>query len=965
MRIQEAALALLSMYSLRKESRFLCLLKPKARASNKVLAFGVFVVMMRFYCTYLMLMLVQAVVFGQNKIDCRLLELIAHGQENSPMSIDIGLADNEQVLDTASIKQNINVLFNDDATVKEISAIARMKHDAVCPVESLNKLGISVVDVAGNVAILSIPPESLLSVEEIDEIEYVAADNINHLMNSKARTHTRVDYADGSDMEKLAESALPHPYTGKDVVIGIVDVGIDYNHAMFRDADGNTRVKKVVDFKTGSKVVYTDKSDIAALTTDNTDESHGSHTSCTAGGSRVGESDLHGMAPDAELVLCGLGGSLSESRIISSIEEIFSYADEVNKPAVINLSLGNELYFRDGVTSNLLAAIKSLNGAGKKEGRIVCISAGNSAGRKNSIIRTLGDVAEDGYCLRTVLGETGLATLDETIEVAYYNKPKLFAYDNDGGSFAAELKAVDITTGILYTLTEKPLYSSTTSTDAITSIPLTLRTDGTNNKKYVRLSNSKSYYFHEPNLRLALLVTGTAGQRMKLENSMDATSTEGFYAKDIAGYTEGNDELSINVHACDDAVISVGAYTHSASWKSINGKTYHYNNTSLRTEGSIASFSSYATDDNGVNRPDVLAPGVGVLSAYNLYDTSFFDSNGDVTGELPLIHYNESINGRNNYYGAMAGTSMASPCTAGIIALWLQANPRLSTADVREIIRQTSENDEYTTVAANIPSGDLRQAGSGKINALAGVQAAYSDATLALDDNAEYVPGTYKAGNVTYTRPTVSGNYGSFCLPFDFDINEATGIEKVYVPVNIALLNTQTNLLRLFLAPETGVIPAGTPFLAKNNGATTITSSALATFTSVMSNPLATEIRVFDTNDVNGLLTEDEDVKLTWNGTYVRTDRVDGMKSFNTDGSFGNHSSATLSPFRAYLLKTEPAGEQSIDIEYIFSPDATSIEDIISEQISQPVVIYSVSGQKVNAINKGGIYIVNGRKVVR
>ena len=132
-----------------------------------------------------------------------------------------------------------------------------------------------------------------------------------------------------------------------------------------------------------------------------------------------------------------------------------------------------------------------------------------------------------------------------------------------------------------------------------------------------------------------------------------------------------------------------------------------------------------------------------------------------------------------------------------------------------------------------------------------------------------------------------------------------------------------------------------------------------------MQNPVSKSFRVFNTTGADGALLENENITITWNGTYVTTAKVDGMMSFNRYGDFGNHNSATLSPFRAYLLKTEPAGEQSIDIEYIFSPDATSIEGIISEQISQPAVIYSVSGQKVNAINKGGIYIVNGRKVVR
>lgn len=34
-------------------------------------------------------------------------------------------------------------------------------------------------------------------------------------------------------------------YTGKDVVVGLVDIGIEFNHRAFKDANGNTRVKRV------------------------------------------------------------------------------------------------------------------------------------------------------------------------------------------------------------------------------------------------------------------------------------------------------------------------------------------------------------------------------------------------------------------------------------------------------------------------------------------------------------------------------------------------------------------------------------------------------------------------------------------------------------------------------------------------------------------------------------------------
>ena len=77
----------------------------------------------------------------------------------------------------------------------------------------------------------------------------------------------------------------------------------------------------------------------------------------------------------------------------------------------------------------------------------------------------------------------------------------------------------------------------------------------------------------------------------------------------------------------------------------------------------------------------------------------------------------------------MSGTSMSSPAVTGIVALVLQANPLLSTDQVRDIIMSTARNDAITgpLVARDSASAVW---GWGKINALAAVNKAMQTVSI-------------------------------------------------------------------------------------------------------------------------------------------------------------------------------------------------------------------------------------------
>lgn len=86
---------------------------------------------------------------------------------------------------------------------------------------------------------------------------------------------------------------------------------------------------------------------------------------------------------------------------------------------------------------------------------------------------------------------------------------------------------------------------------------------------------------------------------------------------------------------------------------------------------------------------------------------------------------------------------MATPCVVGVVSLILDANPNLSSQQVKDIIKTTARLDNYT---GNIVAPGDTKWGMGKINAYAAVKLALN--TLSVDENRNVTPF------VLYPNPT-------------------------------------------------------------------------------------------------------------------------------------------------------------------------------------------------------------------
>lgn len=671
-----------------------------------------------------MMMTLLLLVAGVNaqKIDQRLTRLVEKSDTRS--------GNNRITQSPQAVEQQIAVVFNADGTPRSMSAIATLKKGAECPTAQLEQMGIKVRFVLGDMVVLNVPADKLLQLEEVEAFNYVAADEILYPMNDKSREASNVDQA--ADETLCIESGLPKAYTGQGVVLGIIDQGIDFNHAAFRNDDGSTRIVKVIEYPIREKEEYTSDEEIKALTTDYESSSHGTHVSSAAGGSDLGNG-LQGMAPETDLFLCGLGLWTTYSNIVESIKDIFDYATSVGKPAVVNISLGNYLGLHDG-SDQLARSIATLTENGTKPGRAVISSCGNAGSRYQSIVKTLSTTDEE---LKTVLGADSYPTPEEPyLTVSYYYRYMMYA--DDYQDFTPRMMLVNLKTGEL--VGEEDL-DKVGLDDA--DIPTLEK------KTVVRLNGEEAvtYSFNlrrceieNEDYRYALIVkAGHDGQTIKMVCNGDTNgepcffappSVDGSYDFAANGYTNGDGTIAFNTSVCDESVISVGAYVTRSEWTNYLGEVMHNPTSALTLKqqeiGEIIDTSSYGEADNGVRCPTVIAPGKAIISGANNYNSDLFHSNEagvpDPEDASETLCSNIVKHGRPNWYFSSRGTSMASSMVSGIVALWMQANPNLTVNDIKEVMRETCVNDEWTTDISKIPSHNRLQSGFGKIDALGGLK---------------------------------------------------------------------------------------------------------------------------------------------------------------------------------------------------------------------------------------------------
>lgn len=557
-------------------------------------------------------------------------------------------------------------------------------------------------EISENVIIAKIPVSQVEIFAEDEDVYYVEFGKEYHATLDFARPSTNVtNIHNGFEYNNVTMS-----FTGKGVVTGLMDTGIDPNHINFTDASGETRVKLANDFN--KNISYSTPTTIRRFTTDNESDFHGTHVAGimagsyngtgeyayipTAGGSVVqtskgGNIPYYGVATDADIVMSG--GSLTDDNILKGVKAVVDYAKKTGQPAVVNLSLGSNNGPHDG--SESLERSLALYG----NDVIICISSGNEGDKNMAVSKTFSD------------GDTELKTF-----IQNNTSSGIDIWTNGPEPVTVSVAIYAVSTGKLTTVATVNAAGQSKKSDASftsvvsSSITLTSEVNKLNNRYHVNVSGSFSSRTTANNV--ALIIEGKSGQIVNVYGY--GANYTSFTSNKVPGFTDGTTDGTINGMACADNVIAVGSYTSRKTFPCFDGR-YAYDATFVVNE--VSPFSSYGTSYQGVMLPTVTAPGAAIVSSMNRYYTNNLSSAR--VGEETAAKVVPST-GMVNYWGATQGTSMSSPFVAGTIALWLEADPTLTFKEVDAILRKTAVQPSTTSTQKR------KQWGGGKLDALAGIK---------------------------------------------------------------------------------------------------------------------------------------------------------------------------------------------------------------------------------------------------
>ena len=459
------------------------------------------------------------------------------------------------------------------------------------------------------------------------------------------------------------DARLPQAYTGKGVLLGIIDVGLEPTHPNFYTADATTlRVTRFLDQFAADDEQYGQSIDLGREYTTEADikgkgyagdsyrNFHGTHCLGISAGSGH-TTPYRGVAYEAELAAANSSvagdSNFGSANELALMKYLFDYADERQMPCVITYSIGFNVLPNDCVLFE--EGISQLVGPG----HILVAAAGNESHKLDYVCKPKG-MAAAGTSLQD--DKSGMAFLysKDLFTLKVISKHKISV----NGSLKGDSLVYTPTEGKV----EKQLAGKAVVVEKVdTCYTITFTRDSTDTDDGTML-----FVIEGEDSFVQMVVD----MRQAFTNDTETDPRCG----------NATNNHNVGLPGCLPSVVTVGALNGREKFVNIKGDTIASWGV-MSNEGTIAFFSSQGPTLDGLIKPDVVTPGINIHASANSHYEEDYGA---------VLVAKSTFEDREYPWIAISGTSMATPCMAGIVALWLQANPQLSPDDVKRIIRETS-----------------------------------------------------------------------------------------------------------------------------------------------------------------------------------------------------------------------------------------------------------------------------------
>ncbi len=488
---------------------------------------------------------------------------------------------------------------------------------------------------------------------------------------AKRSSDTPVESVQVSGVRRFRER-FGENLTGRGVLIGIADSGIDLFHPAFRNADGSTRVAALwdpstreysreeinqileeydpvgdigvgrdvgtgtgsetgtgagsetgtgagsesgtgADIETGAGRVFSRELPLAFRDL----SGHGTAVAGVAAGSRVQEGDFtaEGYAPEAELVVVrleqnGNDAYIRTTQLMQAVDYLVKKAREYGKPMAINLSIGNNYGSHSG--KSLLSTY--LTEIALCERLSICVGSGNEAGKP---IHTSVRLGELPYEILLSIDERQLS-FNVQIWKDYADLCKIWLVSPSGDAYQVYYDADPFARAPLV----QQYRSNRTQILLYNGLPSPYQPLQEIFLDFIPLDR----YVDSGNWRIRLIPIRTVTGEYELWLPAGNTLNTG------TGFAVPQQEHTLTIPAASERVITVGAYdSRTQTYAPFSGRGF--------------------TAFTGQIKPDLAAPGVAILA--------------------PRAGSSQN-RGLSQRYGTFTGTSFAVPAITGTAALLMQ-----------------------------------------------------------------------------------------------------------------------------------------------------------------------------------------------------------------------------------------------------------------------------------------------------